>query len=429
MTDDAPLMVFSADTHVGPGPDQIRPYVEERHREAFEEFAGTVDLYNAAFEQRAFSDEYWHGRALNAHTAGHHDPHAWLADMDHEGVSGGVIFADSLNGQPFPLDYMNMLGNGVPAPEARELAGVGRALYNRWLADFCAVDPDRCAGLAQLPMWDVDAAIAELEWCAEHGLCGVNFPAPGQAGLPSYSSPEMDHFFAACADLEMTLATHIGAVAPGTDLANPTSEGNFHFGLLDSGEWGIRTVYQLVTFGIFERHPKLKLVLTEVPGVYWDEMCLKLDSLQLSPIRRKDHALPRLPSEYLATNVWIGNSFQSRHEAVAAIEIGREDRFMWGSDYPHAEGTYSWSDDPERLAMTKLSLASTYHDLPVDKVRRLVGENMLDAFPRLDADALAKVAARVGPTPAELQDVPDLDAHPWIRATGTLAFRTDGPWN
>jgi hypothetical protein len=63
---------------------------------------------------------------LNSHTAGHHDPHAWLADMDHEGVAGGLVFADSLNGQPFPLDHMNMLGNGAPEPEARELAGVGR---------------------------------------------------------------------------------------------------------------------------------------------------------------------------------------------------------------------------------------------------------------------------------------------------------------
>jgi predicted TIM-barrel fold metal-dependent hydrolase len=287
------------------------------------------------------------------------------------------------------------------------------------------VDPGRCGGLAQLPLWDVHASIAELEWCAEHGLCGVNFPAPGQAGLPAFSSPEMDRFFAACADLGMTLSTHIGAVAPGTDFSSRT----FHFGLLDSGEWGIRTVYQLVIFGIFERHPGLNLVLTEVPGVYWDEMCLKMDSLQLTPIRRKEHALPRLPSEYAATNVWIGNSFQSRHEATAAIAIGRADRFMWGSDYPHPEGTYSWSDDPERVSMTKLSLAYTYHDLPIDQVRRLMGENMFDAFSRLDAESVRKVAARVGMTPAELQVVPDLGDHPWIETTGTLAFRTNGPWN
>ena len=60
-------------------------------------------------------------------------------------------------------------------------------------------------------------------------------------------------------------------------------EATFHFGLLDSGEWGVRTVYQLVIFGVFERHPNLKLVLTEVPGVFWNEMCQKMDSLHESP--------------------------------------------------------------------------------------------------------------------------------------------------
>ena len=97
-------------------------------------------------------------------------------------MSGGLVFADSLNGQPFPLDYMNMVGNGVPAPEARHLAAVGRVSYNRWLADFCSVDPGRCAGLAQLPMWDIDAAIAELEWCAEHGLARRELPRARPGG-------------------------------------------------------------------------------------------------------------------------------------------------------------------------------------------------------------------------------------------------------
>ena len=92
----------------------------------------------------------------------------------------------------------------------------------------------------------------------------------------------------------MTLATHIGA-PPQPEYGDPTGEATFHFGLLDAGEWGVRTVYQLVIFGVFERHPNLKLVLTEVPGVFWDEMCLKMDSLHESPIRRREQKTPRAP--------------------------------------------------------------------------------------------------------------------------------------
>jgi len=426
---DAPLMVFSADTHVGPRPEDIRPYCPQKYLEAFDEFAATVDAYNAMFEARSFSDEYWNGRRRNGRTAGHYDPHARLRDMDRDGVAGGVIFADSLNGQPFPFDYTNSLGNGIPAPEARELAGVGRGMYNRWLADFCSVEAERTVGLAQLPFWDIDAALEELHWCAEHGLRGVNFPSPGQPGMPPLHDPAMDPFFAACASLGMTLATHIGSLPPGTEYGDPANEGSFHFGLLDSGEWGLRTVYQLVIFGVFERHPNLKFVLTEVPGVFWNEMCLKMDSLQKTPIRRKQQSLPRLPSEYAATNVWMGNSFQSRQEAVAAIDIEREDRFLWGSDYPHAEGTFSYSADPDEYPMTRLSLAFTYHDLPLDKVRKLLGENALDAYPRLDAAALHKVAERVGVQADEIATAPDLAEYPYVFDIGTLAFRTEGPWS
>jgi len=126
--------------------------------------------------------------------------------------------------------------------------------------------------------------------------------------------------------------------------------------------------------------------------------------------------------------VWMGNSFQSRQEAVAAIDIGREERFLWGSDYPHPEGTYTFTDD-DAYPMTRLALANTYHGLPADAVRSMVGLNALDAYPRLDPAALRDVAARIGPAPSELDTAPDLDLHPHVRGTGTMAFRTEGAWS
>ena len=427
---EAPLMVFSADTHVGPAPEHLRSYCPAKHRGSFDEFASQyVPMYKEMFEMRAFSNEYWEGRRRNDRTAGHHDPNARLRDMDRDGVAGGVIFHDSLNGQPFPFDLTNSLGNGIPLPEAREMAAVGRAMYNRWLADFCSVKPGRNVGLAQLPFWDLEATIKELEWSAEHGLAGVNFPSPGQPGMLQPGDAGLNRFFAACASLDMTLATHIGSLPPQEKYGDPTGEENFHFGLLDSGEWGMRTVYQLVILGAFERHPNLKLVLTEVPGVFWNEMCLKMDSLHRTPIRRQEHKLPKLPSEYAAANVWMGNSFQSRQEALAAIDIGKEDRFLWGSDYPHAEGTFIYSEDPDEYPRTRLSLANTYHDLPIEAVRRLVGANAFDAYPRLDRAALGKVADRIGVPVSEIATTPDLGGRSDISSTGTLAFRREGPWS
>jgi hypothetical protein len=79
--------------------------------------------------------------------------------------------------------------------------------------------------------------------------------------------------------------------------------------------------------------------------------------------------------------------------------------------------------------MTPLALAFTYHDLPRDLVRKMAGENALDAYPRLDGAALDEVAERVGMPIDELLTEPDLTKHPFINDTGTLGFRTFGAWS
>jgi predicted TIM-barrel fold metal-dependent hydrolase len=123
-----------------------------------------------------FSDEYRNGCRRNLQTAGHYDPHVRLRDMDRDGVAGGVIFHNSLNGQPFPLDVANSFGNGAASAEGRRMIEVGRSIYNRWLSDFCSIEPERHVGLAQLPFWDIEAATRELERAAEHGLPGGELP-------------------------------------------------------------------------------------------------------------------------------------------------------------------------------------------------------------------------------------------------------------
>jgi hypothetical protein len=76
-----------------------------------------------------------------------------------------------------------------------------------------------------------------------------------------------------------------------------------------------------------------------------------------------------------------------------------------------------------------LSLAYSYHDLPLDKVRMLLGENAIDAYPRLDAQALRQAASRIGVRVSEIETAPELSNYADIINTGTLAFRTEGPWS
>ena len=137
--------------------------------------------------------------------------------------------------------------------------------------------------------------------------------------------------------------------------------------------------------------------------------------------------MPRLPSEYAREQVFIGASFHARFEAEDAIANGYEDRVIWGSDYPHFEGTYQYdADRPERRA-DDVGVAA----VPLRRAARRAGAAASSAATPwhaydLDYDALTKVAARINaPTYDDLNSEP-VDERP--PGSGHLAFRTFGFW-
>jgi predicted TIM-barrel fold metal-dependent hydrolase len=175
-----------------------------------------------------------------------------------------------------------------------------------------------------------------------------------------------------------------------------------------------RGVWVMILSGIFERHPALKLVLTEqwmdwAPGVMADMDGLFNGSAG-SAVRA---ALPRPPSEYFKQNCYIGASFMANWEAKFAIEHGFADNVMWGDDYPHAEGTWPHTREAMRF---------TFCDIDPEYTRRNIGATAIDVY-GLDRAALDEIAARIGPTVAELSTPapPPDDEVP-----GLYAFRT-GP--
>jgi hypothetical protein len=72
-------------------------------------------------------------------------------------------------------------------------------------------------------------------------------------------------------------------------------------------------------------------------------------------------------------------------------EIG-VDRIMWGTDYPHTEGTYPYTRENLRLSFAGMEPA---------EIQQLVGGNAAKVY-GFDMEKLGEVAARVGPTHAEI---------------------------
>ena len=86
------------------------------------------------------------------------------------------------------------------------------------------------------------------------------------------------------------------------------------------------------------------------------------------------------------------------------------DALMWGTDYPHPEG--SWPNTAERLE-------TDFQDVSIEDTRRLLGLNAITCY-NLDQEGLNEVATRIGPTPTGLNQNPEL-------RTSQTAKR-DGRW-
>jgi len=413
----------TSDSHVSPTLDTLRDYCPKGYRSRYDDYLEeTAAMRSLAAERFVFGGddadpEVNRIHTWNLQTDGHHDIHARLRDMDRDGVAAEVIFHGSAPFEPLPF---TMVGFGVPIGDP-ELTCMGQHIYNAWLADFCSVEPERHVGLAQLPMWDIDAAIAELEWAAEAGLGGVNFPAPRDEITP-FEDPAWEPFWAACVDLDMTLANH-GAGGATTPLTTGPAA-NYIYMAESGAVQRLSPLVRLVLSGVFERHPEIKLVQTERAGEWYGPVLTDLDSLW----ERFNYALrelcPKAPSEYCRDSYFVGASFQAHFEAEAAVRDGYTENILWGSDYPHPEGTYHFQEDESATPMTRIAMRSTYAGLPADAITAMLGENAVRVY-GLDAGALRTVADRIGaPTLDELaQPVEERPDH-WGMAFRTTATYT-----
>ena len=413
-----PVVVVSSDTHIGPRlVDDLRPYCPVSYLSRFDEFAAQMDQARKKLYQQMEGRETASFRR-NHQTAGHYDMEARLRDLDREGVAAEVIFHGSQNEEAMPWGtFVAFYG---PTTDDPDLVGRGQRIFNRWLADAVSVQPERHVGLAQLPMWDIDAAVEEVETAADAGLRGVNFPAPRPEILP-YNDPLWDPFWEVCAERCLPLTTHSGAGNPKEWTGREASV----LMSLESGGWySRRALHQMIFGGVFERHPDLTLVLTEQPGDWWSYTLREMDSAYMSQRSVLRTQVPRLPSEYCRENVAIGASFLAHFEAVDAVQAGYTDKVMWGSDYPHTEGTYQFQDNESEPSMGRLAMRHTFAGIDGDAVRAMVGENAIRVY-GLDAGRLQAVADRIGAPTVDELDTP-IDEIP--SDGGRLAFRTFGPW-
>jgi predicted TIM-barrel fold metal-dependent hydrolase len=373
-------LVISADCHGGGNITDYRPYLASKWHDEFDAWAAT---YEIPYEDMKGpdGDRNW-------------DSKRRLTELEADGIVAEVIFPNTVP----PFFPKASLGDQPPPATAGDLEArwAGLQAHNRWMADFCADVPGRRAGIAQVMLHDIPAAVAEIRWAKEHGLTGgVLLPgAPPGSGLPPlYDATYYEPLWSVCEELDLPVNHHSGSAAP---VAGEEPEDKVVF-ILEVTWWAHRAFTHLLVSGVFERHPGLRLVLTEQGTAWIPEELARLDFFfdrfaHAKGSQELEWGLPIIermslkPSEYWQRQCMVGSSFIRPDEVRIRHAVG-VDKIMWGSDYPHKEGT---------LPFTLEALRASFAGVDPAEVQAMLGDNAARAY-GFDVDALRPIADEIGP--------------------------------
>ena len=396
-------VVISADTHCGAALHDYKPYLEKKYHDEFDEWA--VAIQEA---ERRTAEVFNDADRSPLNVGGDGDPTVdgnrnWstdrrLREQEADGVVAAVLFP---NTQPPFAPASSSQFEAPPYSDDMDRRWAGLRAHNRWLLDFVSEAPERRAGIAQIFLGNVEGSVAEIQWAAENGLRGgilVPGAPPDSPFEPLYSAAYRP-IWAAAEACDMPLNHHSGGATPNFGNHFPASLAMF---MLEVSWWSHRALWHLMFSGVFERHPDLQWVNTETGTTWVPDTLEKLDSFY-ERMKYSTYGSEAIfggvavaemslrPSEYWQRQCHVGASFlrPTDIEAVRQIGIGK---VMWGSDYPHIEGSHPHTDEHLRL---------TFGEMTTDEATSLLTTNVAALY-KFDVEKLRPLADQHCPTKAHV---------------------------
>ena len=334
------LRAISADSHIVEPPNCYTDFIDPKYRDIAPRIAhkdgrdhyvidGMKRTVPLAFIDGAGMKPSERQRIVATKTfadvrPGAYDPVARAADMDRDGIAAEVIYAS--------------LGMVLYAHPDQAYRDACMKAYNRWLEGFCGGLPGRLFGLAQTAVTSVDAAIDDFRRAKAQGFVGMMMA--GDPVYEDYDHPDYDALWECAVDLDMPICFHILTAKRGSmDMVFRAERGhtlNAFMGIIRA----IQDIVGLFTLGgVFERHPKLKLVCAEADAGWLPHYMYRMDhACYTAADDGIIKGLTRLPSDYIRQNVWA--TFQDDWVAFKTIDLVNHKRLLWANDFPHTDSTW-----------------------------------------------------------------------------------------
>src|ERR1700704_536783 len=259
------------------------------------------------------------------------------------------------------VGMLMQLSKGGMEERNLEFAAALSHAINEWqLETFVKPEPRLRAGIV-VPQEDAAFAVSEIERRADD-------PRFAQILISPRSSDPLGHrrywpIYEAAQRGKRPIALHVQGFSgrpPPTASGWATHYMQEHYAATTGMQ---NTLTSLVFEGVFERFPKLKIVLVEGGFAWAPALCWRMDK-HWERLRIETPHVKRPPSEYVREHVWfttqpIEEPDNPQHLAEIIEWLGW-DRLMFSTDYPH------WDfDDPQhafKFKMTEQQKAMVFRD-------------------------------------------------------------------
>lgn len=276
------------------------------------------------------------------------DPKARVQRLDEYGITRQVM-------------YPNLLGfyGSVFEQLDRKLGAEIIYAYNDFQTWFAEEGEDRFVALACVPHWDIPAAVAELNRCAEMGHRGIVLASDySRVGLPVLRDEYWSPLLGRAQELGLSVNFHIGFSAATKE------EMTKHQRIADRGRYCKETVLfmlgnadaicEVIVSGLCHQYPELAFVSVESGAGFLPFLLQSLDWQWLNSGARNEMPERLMPSEYFRRQIYGTFWFEALDaESLKAAITTFPDNLMFETDFPHptslSPGPNSTAPNPRDL--------------------------------------------------------------------------------
>jgi aminocarboxymuconate-semialdehyde decarboxylase len=209
----------------------------------------------------------------------------------------------------------------IPSAPAKDAL---RAI-NEGIADAVKTAPDRFIGFGAIPMQDVDAAVAEMEYCVNKlGFKGIQILT--NINGEEISIPKYDPIWAKAQELDVLIFLHPDGFTHGDRLAE-----HYFINILGNPLDTTIAVHHLIFKGVLERYPDLRILLAHGGG-FIAAYPGRIDHAWSA--RADAHSdLPNPPTSYLK-KMYFDTAVYTPHQLRFLVDFYGADHVVMGTDYP-----------------------------------------------------------------------------------------------